>query len=204
VNFDSEGLRQSCNDALAGGILPYEIISNGIAKGTEVIGIKFQNGEFYLSELLMAGETIKEGMKILEPRIVANGKSRPQGQLVVIGTVEGDVHDIGKNIVKMFLQAAGFDVIDLGVDVPARKFTEGVRKNAPVVLGMSALMTASMDQMKIVMNQLIKRRLKRKVKVIIGGAPITQDYAKSIRADEGSNDAVRGVEAIKSWMANSD
>lgn len=202
VNFDSEGLQQACRDALEIGIPPYEIINKGIAKGTEVIGAKFQAGEFYLSELIMAGETVKEGMKILEPHIVAKEKTQSTGK-VIIGTVEGDMHDIGKSIVRMFLQTSNFDVIDLGVDVPARKFTEEVRKNNPDILGMSALMTISMDKMKTVMNQLRKGRLKRRVKVIIGGAPITSDYAQRIGADAGTSDAVQGVETMKTWMAKS-
>lgn len=202
VTFDSEGLRQACQEALDIGIQPYEIINNGIAKGTKIIGEKFQAGEFYLSELIMAGETVKEGMKILEPHIISKEKLHTAGK-VIIGTVEGDLHDIGKNIVRMFLQAASFDVIDLGVDVPVRRFISSVRKSDPDVLGMSGLMTISMDQMKAVMNQLKKAGLKKKVKVIIGGAPITSSYAKQIGADAGSNDAVQGVEAIKSWMATS-
>lgn len=202
VTFDSEGLRQACQEALDIGIQPYEIINNGIAKGTKIIGEKFQAGEFYPSELIMAGETVKEGMKVLEPHIISKEELRTAGK-VIIGTVEGDLHDIGKNIVRMFLQAASFDVIDLGVDVPVRRFISGVRKSDPDVLGMSGLMTISMDQMKAVMNQLKKAGLKKKVKVIIGGAPITSSYAKQIGADAGSNDAVQGVEAIKSWMATS-
>lgn len=202
VNLDSEGLQQACRDALEIGIPPYEIINKGIGKGTEVIGAKFQAGEFYLSELIMAGETMKEGMKILEPHIVAKEKTQSTGK-VVIGTVEGDMHDIGKSIVRMFLQASSFDVIDLGVDVPARKFIEGVRKNRPDILGMSALMTISMDKMKTIMNQLRKGRLKGRVKVIIGGAPITSDYAQRIGADAGTSDAVQGVETMKAWMAKS-
>lgn len=202
VNFDSEGLQQACRDALEIGIPPYEVINKGIAKGTEAIGAKFQAGEFYLSELIMAGETVKEGMKILEPHIVAKEKTQSTGK-VVIGTVEGDTHDIGKSIVKMFLQASGFDVIDLGVDVPAKKIIQGVRNNGPDILGMSALMTISMDQMKTVMNQLRKSQLKRRVKVIIGGAPITSDYAQRIGADAGTSDAVQGVEVMKAWMTKS-
>lgn len=201
MSFDSEGLVQACSDALAAGIPAAEIISKGIASGTEVIGSKFENGEFYLSELIMAGETIKSGMKIIEPHILAKNKMEAPG-IVVIGTVEGDVHDIGKSIVKMFLQAAGFDVIDLGVDVPARKFTQAVQKSGPDVLGMSALMTVSMDQMKTVMNQLKKTRLTKNIRVIIGGAPINSSYAEQIGADAGTNDAVRGVETVKAWMTN--
>ena len=201
VSFDSEGLVQACNDALAAGIPPHEIIGKGVASGTAVIGSKFEKGEFYLSELIMAGDAIKSGMKIIEPYILAKDKLQNAGT-VVIGTVEGDVHDIGKSIVKMFLQAAGFNVIDLGVDVPVRGFVQAVQESVPDVLGMSALMTVSMDQMKTVTKQLKKSRLKKKVKIIIGGAPVTSSYAEQIDADAGTNDAIRGVETIKTWMAN--
>jgi len=202
VTFDSKGFREACQDALEAGIQPHEIINNGIAKGTEIIGAKFQAGEFYLSDLIMAGETVKEGMKVLEPHIIGKEELRSTGK-VMIGTVAGDLHDIGKSIVRMFLQASRIDVIDLGVDVPVRKFISDVRSSCPDVLGMSGLMTISMDQMKAVMNQLNRAGLKKKVKVIIGGAPITSSYAAQIGADAGSNDAVQGVEAIRSWMTKS-
>ena len=201
VNFDSSGLVQVCSDALAAGIPAVEIIRKGIAGGTQAIGAKFENGEFYLSELIMAGETIKTGMKIIEPHVLARDKTESLGR-VIIGTVEGDVHDIGKNVVKMFLQAAGFDVMDLGVDVPARKFIEAVQKDMADVLGMSALMTVSLDRMEAVMKRLKKTRLKRHVKTIIGGAPVTSKYAEEIDADAGTNDAIRGVETIKAWMSS--
>jgi 5-methyltetrahydrofolate--homocysteine methyltransferase len=200
VSFDSAGLVQSCNDALAAGIPAAEIIDKGIASATVLIGSKFEKGEFYLSELIMAGDTIKSGMKIIEPHILAKDKMKTPGR-VVIGTVEGDVHDIGKSIVMMFLQAAGFNVLDLGVDVPARKFIQAVHGNVPDVLGMSALMTVSMEQMRGVLTQLRRSRLKKNVKVIIGGAPITSSYAEGIGADAGTNDAIRGVETIKAWTA---
>jgi len=202
VSFDSAGLVNACNEGLASGILPAEIIKKGIATGTQVIGSKFEKGEFYLSELIMAGETIKTGMKVIEPHVLAKDELEASGR-IVIGTVEGDVHDIGKSIVKMFLQAAGFEVTDLGVDVPANKFTREAQKNVPDVLGMSALMTVSLDQMKTVMNQLKKTRIRGKVKVIIGGAPVTPNYAEQIGADAGTNDAIQGVESIKTWITNS-
>mgnify|MGYP001040864597 CR=1 FL=1 len=201
VNFDSGGLRQACEDALRSGIQPYEIIARGMAKGTEIIGAKFQAGEIYLSDLIMAGDTFKEGVKILLPHVV--GKERPPGARgVLIGTVKGDLHDIGKSIVKMFLQASSFEVTDLGVDVPPQKFIGEVRANKPDVVGMSALMTVSMAQIEAVIKQLKKTGLRRKVRVILGGAPISSNYAKQIGADAGVNDAVEGVEIIKAWMAH--
>jgi 5-methyltetrahydrofolate--homocysteine methyltransferase len=201
VSFNSEKVQQACREALEMGMPPYEIISGGIAKGTEIIGTKFQAGDFYLSDLIMAGETVKEAMKILEPTVLATNAPEETVGRVMIGTVEGDMHDIGKSIVKMFLQASSFSVIDLGVDVSAKKFIDGVSKNKPDILGMSGLMTISMDQMKAVMNRLRKSQLRDRIKVIIGGAPITSSYAGQIGADEGTNDAVQGVETMKRWVA---
>ena len=197
VNFDIEGVREACKDAVESGIPPYRAVIDGMAKGMEIVGQKYEANEYFLAELIMAGETMKEGMKILEPHLKA-GDVKATGR-VVVGTVKGDLHDIGKNIVVTLLKAAGFDVIDLGIDVPAEKFVEAVKNNSPDIVAMSALLTTTMTEMENIIKELEKAGLRDKVKVIIGGAPITPDYARKIGADAAAKDAVEGVKICKEW-----
>ncbi len=141
---------------------------------------------------------MKEGMTVLEPHLKA-GDIRAAGK-VIIGTVRGDLHDIGKNVVITLLRAANFDVVDLGVDISAEQFVEAVQKHNPDIIAMSALLTTTMIEMENVMNSLKKAGLRGKLKVIIGGAPITPDYAKKIGADAAARDAVEGVRICNEWM----
>ena len=146
----------------------------------------------------MAGEVMKEGMKVLEPYL-RGSEIRKIGK-VVIGTVRGDLHDIGKNIVATLLSAAGFEVIDLGVDVPPEKFVEAVKEHNPDIIGMSALLTTTMIEMENVIKALKEAGLRNRVKIIIGGAPITREFAEKIGADAAARDAVEGVNICKSWV----
>ncbi len=198
VNLDINGVQKACKDALAAKIPPYKAVVNGMAKGMEIVGQKYEAREYFLAELIMAGETMKEGMTILEP-YMKKGDLKVTGK-VVIGTVRGDLHDIGKNIVVTLLKAAGFEVIDLGVDISAEKFVEAVREYKPDILGMSALLTVTMPEMETVISEIKKAGLRSKVKLIIGGAPITAEYAKKIGADAAAKDAVEGVNRCKTWM----
>ena len=138
VNLDIEGVQKACREAIDAGIPAYKAVTDGMAKGMEIVGEKYKNGEYFLAELIMVGETMKGGMKVLEPYL-KGGEVKKIGK-VVIGTVRGDLHDIGKNIVVTLLNAAGFEVIDLGVDVPPEKFVEAVKQNNPDIVGMSALL----------------------------------------------------------------
>lgn len=198
VNLDIDGVQQACKDALAAGIPPFRAVMEGLAKGMDVVGQKYEAKEYFLAELIMAGETMKEGMTILQPHLKP-GDLKVTGK-VVIGTVRGDLHDIGKNIVATLLKAAGFDTIDIGTDVPAEKFVEAVRERKPDIVGMSALLTVTMTEMETVIKELKKAGLRDEVKVIIGGAPITSDYAKKIGADAAAKNAVEGVNICKTWM----
>ncbi len=198
VNLDIDGVQQACKDALAAGIPPFRAVMEGMAKGMDVVGQKYEAKEYFLAELIMAGETMKEGMTILQPHLKP-GDLKVTGK-VVIGTVRGDLHDIGKNIVATLLKAAGFDTIDIGTDVPAEKFVEAVRERKPDIVGMSALLTVTMTEMETVIKELKKAGLRDEVKVIIGGAPITSDYAKKIGADAAAKNAVEGVNICKTWM----
>jgi len=199
VKLDIDNIGKLCQEAINMGIPAYEIVMNGMAKGMDVVGEKYERNEYFLAELIMAGEVMKEGMKVLEP-FLKKGEMKKAGK-VVIGTVRGDLHDIGKNIVATLLNAAGFEVIDLGVDVAPEKFVEAVKENKPDIVGMSALLTTTMMEMENVIKALKEAGLRDKVKVIIGGAPITEEYAKKIGADAAARDAVEGVNICKSWVA---
>ena len=200
VNLDIDGVQNACKEVIAAGIPAYKAVTDGMAKGMEIVGEKYENNEYFLAELIMAGETMKEGMKVLEPHLKA-GEIKTIGK-VAVGTVRGDLHDIGKNVVVTLLGAAGFDVIDLGVDVPSEKFVEAVKEKNPDIVGMSALLTTTMIEMESVIKALKDAGLRDKVKIIIGGAPITQEYAEKIGADEAARDAVQGVNICKSWVTS--
>ncbi|MBS7606293.1 MAG: corrinoid protein [Candidatus Bathyarchaeia archaeon] len=198
VNLDIDNIQRLCEEALKAGIPAYEIVMNGMSKGMEIVGEKYERNEYFLAELIMAGEVMKEGMKVLEPHL-KGGEVKKIGK-VVIGTVRGDLHDIGKNIVATLLSAAGFEVIDLGVDVPPEKFVEAVKEYRPDIVGMSALLTTTMIEMENVIKALKEAGLRDKVKIIIGGAPVTKEFAEKIGADAAARDAVEGVNICKSWM----
>ncbi len=200
VNMDIDGAKENTKKALEAGVNPQDIISRGIAEGMDIVGKKFEEGEYFLSELLVAGEIGKEILKILNPYIKSGEVALKKLGKVVIGTVRGDLHDIGKNIVAMMLNAAGFEVIDLGADVPPEKFVEAARENDANIVAMSALLSVTMPEMKVVIDELKKAGLRDKVKVIVGGAPVTEEYAKNIGADGYGENAVEGVRICKSWM----
>jgi len=141
VDFDITTVQEACKEALEKGIPAYDIVTQGMAKGMEVVGQKYESGEFFISELIMAGETMKEGMKIVEPHLRFE-EAVPRG-MVVIGTVQGDLHDLGKNIVATLLKASGFQVIDLGFDVAPQRFVEETQTSKANIVGMSALLTTT-------------------------------------------------------------
>ncbi|MGQ9721501.1 MAG: cobalamin B12-binding domain-containing protein [Candidatus Jordarchaeum sp.] len=198
INLDIEGVKQACEDALAQGIPPIKAVTEGMAQGMDIVGQKYENQEYYLAELVMAGEVMKEGMKVLEPYL-KDAEVKRLGK-VVVGTVQGDLHDIGKNIFATLLEASGFDVVDLGANVSTNKFVEVVRDQKPKILGLSALLTITMVELGNVVKELENADLRNQVKVIVGGAPLTEDYAKKIGADAYAPDAVAGVNICKKWV----
>jgi len=199
VNLDFEGALESVRKALESKISPTEIISESVVEGMNIVGEKFEKGEYFLSELIVAGEIGKEIVKLLNPYLRAEEVKLKKLGKVVIGTVRGDLHDIGKNIVAMMLETAGFEVIDLGTDVPPEKFVEAVKQYDANIVAMSALLTVTMPEMKIVIDKLKETGLRGKVKIIVGGAPVTEEYAKSIGADGYGETAVEGVRICKQW-----
>lgn len=198
VNLDIEEIKRACKNALAEGVPPMKVVTEGMGKGMDIVGEKYKAREYFLAELIMAGEVMKEGMKILEPHL-RDVKVKTLGK-VVLGTVKGDLHEIGKNIVATLMEAAGFDIIDLGVDVPAEKFVESVRTHKPKILGLSALLTVTMPEMENILKELENADLRDQVKVIVGGAPLTEEYTKKIEADAYATDAVAGVDICKKWI----
>ena len=197
LNFDINGIQDVSRRVIETGI-PLTKVIEAVTKGMSIVGEKYEQGEFFLSDLIMAGETMKEAMKIFGPHLKA-AKFKARGA-IVIGTVQGDLHDIGKNIVVTMLTGVGFEVHDLGVDVPPNKFVGAVREIKPDILGMSALLSSTAPMMKTVIDNLKENDLRDGVKVIVGGAPLTEKYAKQIGADAYAEDAVQGVETCKKWM----
>jgi len=171
-----------------------EILNNGLIAGMTVVGVKFKNNEFYVPEVLIAARAMHAGMDVIEP-LIAKAGIKPIAK-VAIGTVKGDLHDIGKNLVVMMWKGGGFEVEDLGIDVPPEKFVEAA-KNGAKVLGLSALLTTTMVSMKEVIESLKTAGVRDQVKVIIGGAPVTQSYADEIGADAYAPDAASAVEKVK-------
>ncbi len=196
---DAEKVKELVKQALEEKVIPRDILENGLISGMNVIGVKFKNNEIYVPEVLIAARAMHAGMDVLRPKLVETGVKNI-GKFV-IGTVKGDLHDIGKNLVKMMLEGAGFEVIDLGVDISPDKFVEAVKEHQPNIIGMSALLTTTMVNMPEVIKALEDAGIRDKVKVMIGGAPITQNYAEQIGADAYSPDAASAVEEAKSFIA---
>lgn len=198
LNLSMKEAPKAAKEAVELGIPPSLIVSEGIAKGMEAVGEKYENKEYFLAELLIAGEIMNRVLKVLEPYLKIE-KAEATGR-IVIGTVKGDLHDLGKNILITLLKSAGFDVYDLGIDVPAEKFAEKVKETKADILGLSALLTTSMMEMKNVIDALKKAGVRESVKVIIGGHPVSEEFAKEIGADAYGENAFIGSEICKKWI----
>jgi corrinoid protein of di/trimethylamine methyltransferase len=197
LEMDYDKMKKAAEEAMAAGVDPLKAVTEALSPAMGIIGGKFQSGEYYLPELIVAGDVMKEGMKIIGPYM--KGKSREPGRKFVIAAVEGDNHDIGKNIVGTLLSARGFEVIDLGTDVPARKIVDAVKEHHPVILGLSALLTVTMPKMGEVIQALKAAGLRDQIKVIIGGTSVTPGFARKIGADHSSTEAAEGVEKCVGW-----
>lgn len=184
--------------AIDEGVPVKQILDEGLIAAMNEVGVRFKSNIFYVPEVLIAARAMNQAMELLEPELVKAG-IQPVG-VVVIGTVKGDLHDIGKNLVGMMLKGAGFKVVDLKVDVPAEKFVEAIKENDAKVVGLSALLTTTMVAMKGVLEALDKGGLKGKVKTMIGGAPVTQSFADEVGADGYAPDAASAVEKAKELL----
>ncbi len=198
INGKANEVKELTQKALDEGVPPGEILNEGLIKGMNVVGERFKNNEFYVPEVLIAARAMHSGMDILKPKLAESGV-QPIGK-VLLGTVKGDLHDIGKNLVAMMLEGAGFEVIDLGIDVPPEKFVQAVNEQGGDVIAMSALLTTTMTQMKTTLEALEEAGVKSKVKTLIGGAPVTQNYADEIGADGYARDAASAADKAKELL----
>ncbi|MDW7673255.1 MAG: corrinoid protein [Bacillota bacterium] len=180
--------------AVDAGLDPIEIINKGLIAGMNVVGQRFKAGDMYVPEVLMAAKAMASGVEIVKP-LIAEGDVPNKGK-VLLGTVKGDLHDIGRNLVGMMLESSGYQVITLGEDISPEKFAEGVKEHKPHVIGMSALLTTTMLSMKETIDVLVEEGVRDQVKVIIGGAPVTQDFADEIGADGYAPDAASATELV--------
>ena len=197
IEGNSEKAIELAKKSLELDISPLDAITEGLAKGVKVIGDLFSEGEVFLVELVMAGDAMKAGMSVLLPVIKESKIEITSPGKVMIGTVEGDIHSIGKDIVGTMLEVDGFEVLNLGEDVSSESFVEKVKEQKPDVLGLSSLLTATMPAQKDVIEKLEAAGLRKDVKVIIGGAPTTQEWADEIGADGWAGDAVSAVKLVK-------
>ena len=186
--------------ALAAGFEPMLIIKQGLVPGMNIVGEKFASGEYFLPNLIISASGVQNAMELLEPELKARSQEVTSAGKVVIGTVQGDIHEIGKSLVGTMLSANGFQVFDLGVDVPAAKIIAKVEEVGADLVGLSALLTTTMVKQKEVIDELDKLGLRKKVKVMVGGAPVTRDWVQKIEADGYSEDAIGAVGLAKQLM----
>ena len=176
-----------------------KVLNDALVEGMRIVGIDFRDGILFVPEVLLAANSMKAGMEILRPLLAETG-AEPIGK-VVIGTVKGDIHDIGKNLVSMMLEGAGFEVIDLGINNSVEKYLDALEKHKPDILGMSALLTTTMPYMKVVIDKLREENLRDKYIVLVGGAPLNEEFGKAVGADAYCRDAAIAVETAKSLLA---
>lgn len=198
LNFDRDSITARIQKALDTGIQPQRILNDGMIATMNEVGRLFEEGEFFVPEMLMAAKTMQTGMIILKPLLMQAGV-KSAGK-VVLGTVQGDLHDIGKNLVGMMLEGSGYEVVDLGVDVPPGRFVEAAQTSNPKVIALSALLTTTMPNMKSTIDALKESGIRNTVKVMVGGAPLTDEYARGIGADGYAPDASRAVKLAKSLI----
>jgi 5-methyltetrahydrofolate--homocysteine methyltransferase len=198
LNGEDKVAVQLIGRALSEGASPAELIGRWMIPAMDEVGRLFEAQEYFIPELLLAGRAMKAALEPLRPLLAASG-AQPTGR-VVIGTVKGDLHDIGKNLVGSMLEGAGFEVFDLGIDVPADKFVEAVRTRAPDILALSALLSVTMPEMKKTIDALSQAGIRGQVKILIGGAPVTQDYADAVGADGYGDNASSAVTLARSLL----
>jgi 5-methyltetrahydrofolate--homocysteine methyltransferase len=197
---DSSAVKELLREALSMNIAPESILNSGLIKGMEDVGKKFKENEIFIPEVLIASRAMKSAMDVIKP-FLTEGTEHSQGK-IVLGTVKGDLHDIGKMIVRIMLEKEGYDIIDVGIDVPKETFLETIRKENPDILGMSALLTTTMSYMREVTDTIRSAQLKKNFKIIIGGAPITQSFADEIGADGYAPEAESAVILVRSLLKN--
>jgi 5-methyltetrahydrofolate--homocysteine methyltransferase len=200
---NADAVKAGVEKALAEGMSAPEILEQGLIGGMDVVGRDFKCGDLYIPEVLLCARAMHSGLDILKPLLAEShgGTGRASLGKLVIGTVQGDMHDIGKNLVSMMLEGAGFEVTDLGIDTPPAKFVEAVQTLQPKIVGMAAMLTTTMPVMKTVIEALAEAGLRDKVKVIVGGAPVTSAFARQIGADAYAPDAATAVDVARGLAA---
>jgi methylmalonyl-CoA mutase cobalamin-binding domain/chain len=178
---------------------PYDILTKALVEGMRIVGIDFRDGILFVPEVLLAANSMKAGMFILRPLLAETGA--PKVGKMVIGTVKGDIHDIGKNLVSMMMEGAGFDVVDLGINNPVEKYLDAIDQHEPDILGMSALLTTTMPYMKVVIDAMIEKGIRNDYVVLVGGAPLNEAFSQSVGADAYCRDAAVAVETAKQFMS---
>jgi methanogenic corrinoid protein MtbC1 len=198
-----DGLKEEIEEAthilLGRGWTPYEVLTKALVEGMRIVGIDFRDGILFVPEVLLAANAMKAGMNILRPLLAETGA--PKVGSMVIGTVKGDIHDIGKNLVGMMMEGAGFDVFDLGINTDVDKYLAALEEHKPDILGMSALLTTTMPYMKVVIDTMVQRGIRDDYVVLVGGAPLNEEFGKAIGADAYCRDAAVAVETAKEFMA---
>ena len=197
VEFEVDLLKVKAQEALDQGVDAEEIIGV-LSEGMDVVGERYQAGEYFVTSLIIAGETMKEALEVLEPHLSGQGSAK-RGK-IVMATVAGDIHDIGKNIFTTLMGTAGFDVIDLGVDVSAEAVIAAIKEHSPDILGLSALLTTNLEQFPLIVEMLEKEGLRSGVKIVVGGATVTDEFAKAAGVDALAKSAVEGVNICKAWV----
>ncbi len=190
---------EGVNILLERGWMPYRVLTEALVEGMRIVGVDFRDGILFVPEVLMAANAMKAGMVILRPLLAETG-APPQGRMV-IGTVKGDIHDIGKNLVTMMMEGAGFEMIDIGINNSVESYLEAIEEHKPDILGMSALLTTTMPYMKVVIDTLVEKGIRDQITVMVGGAPLNEEFANEIGADAYCRDAAVAVETAKEFMA---
>jgi methylmalonyl-CoA mutase cobalamin-binding domain/chain len=181
------------------GWAPYDVLTKSLVAGMAIVGEDFRDGILFVPEVLLAANAMKAGMGLLRPLLAETGA--PKLGKMVVGTVKGDIHDIGKNLVGMMMEGAGFDVVDLGINNPVEDYLEALEKEQPDILGMSALLTTTMPYMKVVIDTMVEKGIRDDYAVIVGGAPLNEEFGKAVGADAYCRDAAVAVETAKEIMA---
>jgi len=194
-----EEIEEGTNILLGRDWAPYKVLTEALVEGMRVVGEDFRDGILFVPEVLLSAGAMKGGMTILRPLLAATGAPK-QGKMV-IGTVKGDIHDIGKNLVGMMMEGAGFDVIDLGINNPVENYLDAIAEHQPDIIGMSALLTTTMPYMKVVIDTLIEKGMRDDYIVLVGGAPLNEEFGEAIGADAYCRDAAVTVETAKEYMA---
>lgn len=193
-----EEIEEGVNILLERGWMPYDILTKSLVGGMTIVGKDFRDGILFVPEVLLAANAMKGGMHILKPLLAETGA--PRVGKMVIGTVKGDIHDIGKNLVSMMMEGAGFEVVDLGINNPVEGYLAALESEGPDILGMSALLTTTMPYMKVVIDTMVEQGIRDDYIVLVGGAPLNEEFGRAIGADAYCRDAAVAVETAKEWV----